>query len=203
MNTAVHASLAAFLSVGLTGCAMLPMAGLNLAAQGATGLAALTLGPAAAMQERSNPDRCAVHAGKGISITESFETVIPTNEGEVGRFEPAYWQLELAREGYPQIERSRTPIEGTLAISDRAVLFVPPPGATSVRIPYELVQGVEVDKMAVTGEPRSMIVKSCFGRFDIVTFRRGQTGSPDSAAIAAAAAQLTARVAAFRETAEN
>jgi hypothetical protein len=192
-----------FLCIGLTGCALLPAAGLNLAAQGATGLAALALGPAAAMQERSDPDRCSVYAGKGISVTESFETTIPTNEGEVRRFEPAYWRLELSREGYPQVERSRTPMEGTLAMSNRAMLFVPLPGATSVRIPYELVQGVEVHRVPVTGEARSMIVKSCFGRFDIVTFPQGQSGTLDTAATTAAAADLTARLAAFRETAEN
>ena len=192
-----------FLCIGLTGCALLPAAGLNLAAQGATGLAALTLGPMAAMQERSDPDRCSVYAGKGISVTESFETTIPTNEGEVRRFEPAYWRLELSREGYPQVERSRTPMEGMLAMSNRAMLFVPLPGATSVRIPYELVQGVEVRRVPVTGEARSMIVKSCFGRFDIVTFPQGQSGTLDTAATTAAAADLTARLAAFRETAEN
>jgi hypothetical protein len=203
MNPLPRMSVLAVMYAGLTGCAMLPAVGLNLAVQGATGLAALTLGPAAAMQERSNPDRCSVYAGKGISVTESFETTIPTNEGEVRRFEPAYWRLELAREGYPQVERSRTPAEGSLAMSDRAVLFVPLPGATSVRIPYELVQGVEVRRVPITGEPRSMIVKSCFGRFDIVTFPEVQSGSPDTAATTAAAADLTARLAAFRETAEN
>ena len=193
----------ALLCVGFTGCAMLPAAGLNLAAQGAKGLVALTLGPLAAMQERADPDRCAVFTGKGISVTESLETAIPTDEGQVGRFEPASWRLEYAREGYPQVERLRTPTEGTLVITERSVVLVALPGAASVRIPYELVQTVEVHRMADTGAPRSMIVKSCFGRFDIVTFGQREAGSLDQGATTAAAAQLTARVAAFQSAADN
>jgi hypothetical protein len=203
MNTTLRLGSVASLWVALTGCAVLPAVGLNLAAQGAKGLVALTLGPLVAMQERSADDRCLAFTGKGISVTESFETAIPTDEGEVKIFEPAYWRLELAREGYPQAERFRTPAEGTLAITDRSVFFVPPPGATSVRIPYELVEGVEVHRSTDTGEPRSMIVRSCFGRFDIVTFRQRQPDILDPGATAAAASRLTARVAAFHATAEN
>ena len=54
--------------------------------------------------------------------------------------EPAFWRLDLPREVYPQVERSRTPPEGTLAVTERSVVFLPLPGATSVRIPYELVE---------------------------------------------------------------
>ena len=34
--------------------------------------------------------------------------------------------------------------ETSLTITDRSVSFIPPPGAISVRIPYDLVQDVEV-----------------------------------------------------------
>jgi hypothetical protein len=51
-----------------------------------------------------------------------------------------------------------------------------------------LVQDVEVRGNPLTGEPRSMIVKSCFGRFD----------KPDPDATVAATDQLKARLAAFR-----
>ena len=111
----------ALLCMGLAGCAALPAVGLNLAAQGAQGLVALTLGPMVAMQESSETDRCAVFTGKGISINESLETVIPIDEGEVNVFEQVEWRPEFAREGYPQFERSRTPTEGALAITGRSV----------------------------------------------------------------------------------
>ena len=189
--------LLACLCVGLTGCAILPAVGLSLAAQGAQGLVALTLGPLDAAQERSETDRCLVSTGKGIAISESLETTIPTNEGDVKMFELVNWRLELASEGYPQAERSRTPTEGTLAISEKSVLLVPPPGAISVRIPYELVQGVEIRRSAVTNEPGSVIVRSCYGRFDIVTLWEGQQSTVDPDATTAAATQLKARLAAF------
>ena len=201
MSAALRLGTVAFLCLGSTGCAMLPAIGLNLAAQGAQGLVALTLGPLVALQERSETDRCQVFTGKGIAVTESLETAIPTGEGDVGMFEPADWRPEFAREGYPQTERSRTPTEGALAIGARSFLFVPPAGTAMVRVPYELVQDVEVRGNPVTGEPRSMIVKSCFGRFDIVTFRPQPPDAPDPDATTVAANQLKARVAAFHAAA--
>jgi hypothetical protein len=195
--------LAALLCAGLTGCALWPAAALNLAAQGAKGVAALALGPLANMQEQSEKDRCLLFAGKGISVTESLEAAIPTNEGEVSTFEPAFWRPEFAREGYPQVEQARTPTEGTLAITNRSILLLPPPGTTSVRIPYELVQDVEARRSAVTGEPIAVIVRSCSGRFDIIAFARRQPNPPDPEMTVAAAAQLKARVASFHAAADN
>jgi hypothetical protein len=174
---------------------------LNLAAQGAQGLVALTLGPLSAMQEGANSDTCAMFADRGISVSESLETAIPNGEGTVAKFETASWRPEFAHDGYPQSERYRTPTEGTLAIGERSVLLVPPPGEAMVRIPYELVQGVEVRRDDVNGAASSMIVKSCSGRFDIVTFWRRQPTGPDPDATTAAAGQLEARVAAFRAAA--
>ena len=180
---------------------MLPMAGLNLAAQGAQGLVALSLGPLVDMQERSAKDRCLMLTAKGFSVTESLERATPTDEGEPRMFEPAFWRAEFTLEGYPQVEQSRTPTEGILVITERSVSFVPPLGTTSLRIPYELVQDVEVRTNAVTGEAGSMIVKSCFGRFDIVTFQ--QASNLDPGPTTEAAVQLKARVAAFRTAADN
>jgi hypothetical protein len=180
---------------------MLPMAGLNLAAQGAQGLVALSLGPMSDMQERSAKDRCMMLTAKGSSVTESLERAAPTDEGEPRTFEPAFWRAEFTLEGYPQVEQSRTPTEGALVITERSVSFVPPLGTTSLRIPYELVQDVEVQTNAVTGKPGSMIVKSCFGRFDIVTFPQGSNLDPGPTT--EAAVQLKARVAAFRTAAAN
>lgn len=176
------------------------MAGVALAAQGTSVAVVASLGPLADLQERSAPDQCRLLTDKGVSITESLERSAPANEGKATTFEHAFWRPEFAREGYPQVERSRTPIEGMLTISDRSLTFVPPPGATSVRIPYELVRDVEVRGDAVTGNPGSLIVRSCHGRFDIVTFRQG--GTADSAMTAEAAVELKTRVAALR-TADN
>ena len=190
--------LALQLSGALCGCAMLPMAALNLAAQGAQGLAALTLGPLSDAQERSSKDRCELATAKGFSVNETMETASPTGEGKVSVFELVLWRPEFAREGYPQVGQSRTPTERSLTITDRSVSFIPPPGEISVRVPYELVQDVEV---SATGSPGSMIVKSCFGRFDIVTFQKVDDLDPGAATDAAA--ELKARVAAFRKTANN
>jgi len=203
LNTLFRLYLLAHFCGAISGCMMLPAIALNLAAQGAGGLAVASLGPMVAMQEGSQKDRCGLLKAKGLSVTESLETSAPANEGEIGTFEPAYWRPEFALEGYPEVEQSRTPTEGTLSITERSVFFVPPPGAASVRIPYELVQGVDVPKNADTGEPRSMIVKSCFGRFDIVTFRQQWSNNIDPVVTAAAADQLKTRVTKFQTAAGN
>ena len=67
-----------------------------------------------------------------------------------------------------------------LAIGARSMTFVPPAGAVSVRIPYDLVRSVEVRGDA-SGTPVSLVVGSCEGRFDIVTFQRGARPDPTSA----------------------
>lgn len=198
MRTVLRLVLALPLSAALGGCAMLPVAALNLAAQGAQGLVALSLGPLSDMQERSTKERCELATAKGFSVNETMETASPTGEGKVSVFELVLWRPEFAREGYPQVEQSRTPTERSLTITDRSVSFVPPPGAISVRVPYELVQDVEV---SATGGPRSMIVKSCFGRFDIVIFQ--QVDDLDTGAASEAGAELKARVATFRKAADN
>ena len=201
MNAIVSPTLLACVFVGVTGCAILPAAG--LATQAAQGLVALTLGPLVDLQERLEGDTCLAYTNKGVSVTESLEIAIPSDEGAVTVFESVSWRPEFARDGYPQVERSRTPTEGTLAISGRAALFLPPSGATSVRIPYELVQGVEIRQSDGAGAPRYMIVKSCFGRFDIVTFARPQPDDRDSETTMAAAKELKSRVAAFHPATRN
>ena len=82
-------------------------------------------------------------------------------------------------------------------------MFLPPAGTTSVRIPYELVQNVEFHQSDGAGEARSMIVNSCFGRFDIVTFPRQPPSDWDPETTMAAAAELKSRVAAFHAAANN
>src|SRR5450631_4410453 len=125
LNTLLRLYLLAYLCAAMSGCAMLPALALNLAAQGAQGLVAVSLGPMVAMQDASQKDRCGLLKAKGLAVTESLESSPPSNEGEVGTFEPVFWRPEFALEGYPEVEQSRTPTEGTLTISDRAVFFVP------------------------------------------------------------------------------
>jgi len=169
----------------------LPILGAALGAQGTTAAIALSLGPLDALRDSTAEDQCRVLADKGVSVTESLEIGAPTSDGQAVTFQPAYWRPEFAHEGYPQVQRSRTPVEGTLAISGRSLMFFPPPGAVSVRIPYELVRNVDV-RADAAGAPSALIIGSCNGRFDIVMFRRG--GKPDPAMTADAAAALRARV---------
>ena len=190
--------LTAILVVAIAGCAALPLAALNLAAQGAQGLVAMTLGPLDAAKERSETDRCQASSNKGIAIGESLETTIPFGDGEVATFEPASWRTEFARDGYPKTERSGPSTEATLSIGERSVHFVPDAGAITIRIPYELVLDVEVRRNAVTNDPAALIVKSCNGRFDIVVFWQKRPGTPDPAVTTSAAAKLNGRLAAFR-----
>lgn len=184
----------------LAGCAA-PIAGLALAAQGASAAVVLTLGPLGELRDSTAEDQCRVLADKGISVTESLEsTAAPPNEGKAVTFEPAWWRPEFASEGYPQVERARTPRVVTLAISDRSLTLVPPPGAVSVRIPYALVRNVEI-RTEAGGTAATLIVGSCHGRFDIVMFTRG--GKPDPAMTSDAAQALKARVGSLRGEAGN
>jgi hypothetical protein len=200
VNAAARSGALALACAGLSGCAILPAVGINLAAQG---VAALAVTPIAAMAQRDDKDRCVAARGNGIAVTESLETLIPAGPGQGRVFEPAYWRPEFEGEGYPQSERSRTPVEGTVAITDRSVLLVPAQGGASIRIPYEVVLDVSVHRSAVTGEPRSTIVKSCAGRYDIFTFAERPSNRLDAEATTAAAAELKARVAAFDAAAGN
>jgi hypothetical protein len=187
-------AIAFTLCAALAGCAA-PIAAL-LASQGTTAAVALSLGPLDDLRDRTAADQCRVLAERGVSVAESLEWGVPANEGKPVMFEPAFWRPEFAQDGYPQVERSRTPVAVTLAITDRSLTLVPPPGgAVSVRIPYELVRSVEVRGDA-GGTPISLVVGSCQGRFDIVTF--GRQGRLDPVMTSDAAAALRARVAQLR-----
>jgi hypothetical protein len=126
--------MAFMVGAALSGCAV-PILGAALAAQGTTAAVALSLGPLDALRDSTASDQCRVLAQKGISVSETLEIGVPANEGQAVMFEPAWWRPEFAREGYPQVERSRAPREGILAIGDRSLTFVPPAGAVSVRVP--------------------------------------------------------------------
>jgi hypothetical protein len=177
--------------------------GANLAAQGVQGVAVMTLGPLTEMQDRSEKDRCLVYARNGISVVETLESAVAAREPNVATYDPAFWRPEFARDGYPQVESRRIPVEGTLAIADRFVAFVAPPGTISVRIPFELVQGVDIQPVAMTEKPRALVIRSCDGRFDILTFQSPGRLDSDPDVMAAAAATLQERVAHFRANSDR
>ena len=76
------------------------------------------------------------------------------------------------------------------------MLFVPRGNLDGIRVPLAAITTVEVQRNE-SSAPRQVTVESCFGRLDRFTF--GQPQRPDrldSAATAAAAAELKARIAA-------
>jgi hypothetical protein len=153
---------------------------------------------------------CLDFANKGVAVTPQTESTIPVDEGEVHTFEPTFWRMTSTSEDYPEAERPDATIVGKLVITERSVIFVPPPARTGVRIPREVVLSVELRKWPLAGpsadERRSIIVRSCierseilerypiFERYDIFTIREMHDPSRvNSSATAAAVAQLKAR----------
>jgi len=144
-------------------------------------------------------ERCQAYVDKGIAVTEPQETTIPADEGTPRRFAPVFWGLAYEREGHPQLEQARTSIEGVLVITDRSMIFVPPPGTAGVRIPYEIV----VDAGLSPVNPQSLIVRTLCRRFDVFTFWQKHLDKFDPQAAAAVATQLEARLAALQSTADR
>ena len=140
-------------------------------------------------------ERCRESSGKGIEATKPVAIAVPTNEGEVQTFAAMTWQFGFAGEHSP-LGRLSPPAGGTLVITERSVLLVSPSDAAGVRIPYQIVENVELNPAT----PYSMIVKSCTWRYDIFNFWQRQTNKDDPEAAAVAAEQLKSRVAAFQAT---
>jgi hypothetical protein len=198
MKDSLLVTLVALVCASLSACAVLPLYSVAAiygvgAAVGVAGGALLVAG-AATMPEWMREERCSKFAAKGISVTDSEEIAVPTDEGEVKVFETVWWRSAFEGEGYPRLEPKRTPTEGVLAVTDRSVLLVPPSGSEGVRIPYEMVLNVEVQKSPVT----SLIVRSCYGRFDILTLWKREPRMLDTAATAEAAATIKGRLAGFQ-----
>jgi hypothetical protein len=140
-------------------------------------------------------------SAKGIVVTQSLGVPIPSDEGNIVTFEPAVWRVQFASEGFPQVERAVSGISGTLAITERSVVLAASPDTAGVRIPYELIANVELERNANTGLPHALIVESYCGRFDVFTFfTQHEPIKRDPEAIKTAAAQLKARLAAFHAT---
>lgn len=148
--------------------------------------------------------RCQDLKTKGITVTEPRVTTIPANEGEVVTFAAAYWRPESEDNNHSNVPQVRNATEGTLVITELSILMVPPTGTAGIRIPYEVVLNVELQQSPVTGEPRSTVVRSCFGRIDTFAFaRRQEPIKLDPETTAASAAKIKARVDAFHAAEEK
>ncbi|MBK7590014.1 MAG: hypothetical protein IPI27_01385 [Betaproteobacteria bacterium] len=156
MIASLRLGIVALLCAGLTGCVTLAAAGLGLAAQGVLTVA---LSPVITMYVEATKARCSDLANRDIAVTERVEIAIPTDEGEVLIFQVADWQPEFEGEGYPERKRAWKPTRGTLAVTDRSIIMMPPPDLVGVRVPYEIVLEVEIDPV----NPHRLIVSSCFG----------------------------------------
>jgi hypothetical protein len=137
---------------------------------------------------------CLDLAVKNIVVTEPSDMTIPTNEGQVDTFEPAYWQVEAEFwEGY-RPARSTGAVAGTLAVTKRSILLVPSHGVAGVRIPYPVVRDVFFQP-GVRGKLGRVFVKSCGGRLDSFSLRDQQDHQrSDPVANAKAHDQIDARL---------
>jgi hypothetical protein len=200
LNASARLGLLALLCAGVSACAALAPALVVpqlVAVAGVAGMSAVSCGNDPLCDAQGS--RCTDAAGKRIEVTESADLVAPADDGKVAAFAPAYWQSEFVGEGARQPVRPVESTAGTFVITDKSAMFVPPPGMDGVRIPLAGVVNVETQLSSATGAPRQMTVESCFGRLDRITFGQKQLpGRLDSAATAAAAAELKARVAALR-----
>jgi hypothetical protein len=119
---------------------------------------------------------------------------MPRDEGRAAEFAPAYWQPQFESAGASRGGRVAEAAYGTFVITDKSMLFVPRGSADGVRVPLAAIVNVETQRDE-SGVPRQLTIESCFGRLDRFTF--GQPQRPDrldSAATAAAAGELSARL---------
>ena len=199
MNTGLRLVLVLLLCTGLAGCALGVFGIPLLIIYGGGTATGLAVGGSIAVYQDAEISRCLDLNRDGIAVTEPVEIAIPTGEGVVQIFEWVTWQPEFEVRGYAKRERATdsSAAEGKFAVTERSVLLVPPPGTAGVRIPYEVVDGVELSPV----NPHSMTVKSCWNRFDSFDFRQRPANGFDPEAAAAAAARIKARVAALHATA--
>ncbi|MBK6337838.1 MAG: hypothetical protein IPG28_14330 [Betaproteobacteria bacterium] len=196
MIASLRLGIVALLCAGLTGCVTLAAAGLGPAAQGVLTVA---LSPVITMYVEATKARCSDLANRDIAVTERVEIAIPTDEGEVLIFQVADWQPEFEGEGYPERKRAWKPTRGTLAVTDRSIIMMPPPDLVGVRVPYEIVLEVEIDPV----NPHRLIVSSCFGRYDIFSFWHEQQDTFDPEAAAAVGARVKVRAVAIRASVDK
>ncbi|MFO1310505.1 MAG: hypothetical protein U1F41_00405 [Burkholderiales bacterium] len=114
------------------------------------------------MTQRSRTERgCQTFANLGVTVAESRGLAAPTDEGTVGLYSPALWRPDNA--GQRGLSAS---IEGTLFVTDRAVLFIGSADEMGIRIPYPTLLEVDLRYRAM-GEAPVIALQSCVDRQDV------------------------------------
>ncbi len=189
MNTLLRLGLIAALCALLAGCGAF-MAGVLLSAE--------------AQFKRKQEKACLALAGMNLVVSESSDLKIPADEGQVSTFEPATWHAEGALLASGSLEAAllaelgtknlTAPIAGTLVISERFILLVPPQGTTGVRIPFTAIWYTD-KRFNLMGEPRAVVIETCGGRLDIFTLvQKDDSRKPDPHANAQALDQINTRI---------
>lgn len=187
------------LCAGVTGCAalapavLIPQVAMGV---GVAGMSAVACGddPLCGAEVSS----CMSPAGKDLAVVVRPGVTIPDDEGTVATFAPAYWQPQFESTDSVRGNRAASAAPGTFVVTGKSALFVADADRDGIRLPLAAITTVEMQRNE-SSAPRQLTVESCFGRLDRFTF--GQPQRPDrldSAATAAAAAELKARVAASR-----
>src|SRR5215471_13550858 len=195
----------ALLCGALTGCAVALLPAIAPQVAMTVGVAGMT---AASCSGESwcepGASLCSSRTDKKIEVKESHDIDVPSNEGKVAAFTPAYWQSQFASDVTPRGTAAAEAAAGTFVVTDKSILFVPSPGTEGLRLPLAGVLNVEVQQNTTTGAPRQLTVESCFGRLDRFAF--GQSEQPkrlDSKATANAATEVKARLESARTPASK
>lgn len=199
MRIPIRTGVGLLLCAGVTGCAglapaiLIPQVAMGV---GVAGMSAVACGGDPLCGAEVSP--CMNPAGKDIAVVVRPGVAIPDGEGSVAVFTPAYWQPQFESVDSSRGSRAADAAPGTFVVTGKSVLFVPRGNLDGIRVPLAAITTVEVQRNE-SSAPRQLTVESCAGRLDRFTF--GQPQRPDrldSAATAAAAAELKARIAATR-----
>jgi hypothetical protein len=200
MPIPLRAGACLLLCASVTGCVALAPAVFLPQVAAAVGVAGMSAACANDPLCAGQASQCLGARGKDIEVVVQPGVRIPADEGKAATFAPAYWQPQfdagVAARGSGVAEVA----DGSFVVTDKSASFVPRGNADGIRLPLAAIVGVDVQRND-SAAPRQVTVESCFGRLDRFTF--GQPQQPDrldSAATAAAAAELTARIEAARPT---
>src|SRR6516225_5176514 len=144
--TLARLGASAFLCVTLTACAaallpamVMPQAAATVAVAGLSA-ASCTGNSSCELQA----PQCASQTDKKLEVTEAIDVDIPANEGKVASFTPAYWQSQFETQIPARGAAAVEVTAGTLAVTDKSIVFVPPPGIEGVHLPLIGVLNVEL-----------------------------------------------------------
>jgi hypothetical protein len=167
VNLALRLMCVVPLGLHLAGCAAIAAS----AAIGALEWAGVELGVAVAMSpvvaipQAVEQKHCQGPSDRGVAVTEVESRAAPAEAVGPQVYGLATWRPAWEREGRVEIEPNSEPLDGTVTITDIAVLFVPAQG-TGFRIPHELILGVD----AVESPVSMLVIRSCGRRLDVLTF---------------------------------